>query len=297
MLIRTYRLSGFLVAAVMAFALAACGDDDSGPAGAPTAVPRQGEFILATTTSTQDSGLLDVLLPLLEQRTGWKAKPIAVGSGQAMEMGRRGDADVLLVHSPAAEREFMEEDYGVERVLIMHNDFILVGPADDPAGVKDAGSAIEAFSAIFDSGSTFISRGDNSGTNALELELWASVDRDPKGQDWYQESGQGMGATLQIAGQKAAYTVSDRATFLAQRENVDLSLLHDGDAAYFNVYHVLTLNPDRNPNVNTEAGKAFADFMVSEEAQAVIEAFGVQEFGQPLFVPDAGKSEDRLSAR
>jgi tungstate transport system substrate-binding protein len=293
MLVSTYRnLLAFFVVIVASMALVACGDDDEDAAGGePTAVPAQGEFILATTTSTQDSGLLDVLLPVLEARTGWKANPIAVGSGQAMEMGRMGNADVLLVHSPAAELEFMEEGYGLERILVMHNDFILVGPPDDPAGVKDAATAIDAFAAIFESGSIFISRGDDSGTHALERKLWTSASLDPAGNDWYQESGQGMGATLQIAGQKQGYTVSDRATFLAQGESLDLEILSEGDAAYFNVYHVLTLNPEKNPGVKTEAGAAFAAFMVSEEAQAIIESFGVEEFGQGLFVPDAGKPE------
>ena len=295
MLTQTYRVALAVVAALL---LAACGGDGAPSATSePTAVPHKGEIILATTTSTQDSGLLDVLLPLFEKRTGWTAKPIAVGSGQAMTMGRNGDADVLLVHSPAAEVQFMTDGFGKERLLVMHNDFIVVGPAADPAGVNAAKTAVEAMKAIAVKGAPFISRGDNSGTHALELTLWKSASFDPKGQGWYQEAGQGMGATLQIAEQKAAYTIADRATYLAQKQNLTLRVLNEGDKAYFNVYHVITLNKERLPEVNYEGGKAFADFLVSAEAQAVIKAFGVEKYGQALFVPDAGRAEADLGVQ
>ena len=295
MLTQTYRVALAVVAALL---LAACGGDGAPSATSePTAVPHKGEIILATTTSTQDSGLLDVLLPLFEKRTGWTAKPIAVGSGQAMTMGRNGDADVLLVHSPAAEVQFMTDGFGKERLLVMHNDFIVVGPAADPAGVNAAKTAVEAMKAIAAKGAPFISRGDNSGTHALELTLWKSASFDPKGQGWYQEAGQGMGATLQIAEQKAAYTIADRATYLAQKQNLTLRVLNEGDKAYFNVYHVITLNKERLPEVNYEGGKAFADFLVSAEAQAVIKAFGVEKYGQALFVPDAGRAEADLGVQ
>ncbi len=288
----------FLLPAVAALLLVACGGDgSSSPTLEATAVPHKGEIILATTTSTQDSGLLDVLLPLFEKRTGWRAKPIAVGSGQAMTMGRNGDADVLLVHSPAAELQFMADGFGQERLLVMHNDFILVGPAADPAGVAAAKSAVEAMRAIALKGATFISRGDSSGTHALELTLWKQATIDPKGRGWYQESGQGMGATLQIADQKAAYTLADRATYLAQQKNLALRVLNEGDKAYFNVYHVITLNKRRLPRVNYEGGKAFADFIVSAEAQAVIRGFGAAQYGQALFVADAGKAEADLGVQ
>ena len=288
-----------LVAALVAIVALACGDDGDAHGGQDEAtdVPHKGDIILATTTSTQDSGLLDVLLPIFEKRTGWTAKPIAVGSGQAITMGQRGDADVLLVHSPDAELKFMAEGYGNERFLIMHNDFVIVGPGSDPAGVKSAKTAIDAMKAIDARSATFISRGDNSGTNALELALWRNAAIDPKARSWYQESGQGMGATLQIADQKTGYTISDRATYLALQKNLGLQVVNEGDKAYFNVYHVITLNTERNPKINAEGGIAFAQFMVSKEAQELIRTFGVDRYGQPLFVPDAGKSEDALGMK
>jgi tungstate transport system substrate-binding protein len=267
------------------------GDSGASAGGAPTAVPHKGDVIIATTTSTQDSGLLDVLLPVFEKRTGWTAKPIAVGSGQAIRMGKDGNADVLLVHSPAAELEFMGQGYGKDRLLVMHNDFVIVGPASDPAGTRQAKTALEAMTAIASKGATFISRGDASGTNALELMLWKQANIDPRGMGWYQESGQGMGATLQIADQKDAYTISDRGTYLALRPNLKLQLLNEGDKAYFNVYHVITLNTEKEPKINAAGGQAFADFLVSKEAQDIIANFGRDRYGQPLFVADAGKSE------
>jgi tungstate transport system substrate-binding protein len=310
MLTGTYRtreprsLSGRFAALLAAAAFAAiatfaCGDGDDAPESAvePTAVPHRGEIILATTTSTADSGLLDALLPIFEKRTGWTAKPIAVGSGQAMTMGERGDADVLLVHSPAAELKFMSDGFGKERLLVMHNDFIVVGPASDPAGLKSAKTAVDAMKTIETKGATFISRGDNSGTHALELTLWKSAAIEPKGKSWYQETGQGMGATLQVADQKSAYTIADRATYLALKANLALQVVNQGDKAYFNVYHVITLNTAKNPKINAEGGNAFAQFMVSKEAQELIKAFGVAKYGEPLFVPDAGKSEDSLASR
>lgn len=295
MLRPAYRLPFALAAALMAFSAVSCG---SGQNSGERAVPHKGEIIVATTTSTQDSGLLDLLLPVFEKRTGWTAKPIAVGSGQAITMGRRGDADVLLVHSPAAELDFMAGGYGKERLLVMHNDFVIVGPESDPAGLRAARTGVEAMKAIEAAGATFISRGDNSGTHALELSLWKAARIDPSREGWYQESGQGMGATLQIADQKSAYTISDRATYLALQRNLALKLVNEGDRAYFNVYHVITLNPEKtNARVNAEGGEAFARFMVSDEAQDLIRTFGVDKYGEPLFVPDAGKSEDALGVR
>ena len=251
----------------------------------------QKTIILATTTSTQDSGLLDVLIPIFEKKTGYMVKTIAVGSGQAMAMGERGEADVLLVHSPDAEKKFMEKGYGLNRMLVMHNDFIIVGPAADPAKIKEMKSSAEAFKKIAESQSLFMSRGDNSGTHAKEKAFWKAAGVSRAGQKWYQETGLGMGQTLGVAGEKKGYTLSDRGTYLSLKKNLGLEILCEGDPLLLNVYHVIEVNPAKWPKVNAAGAKAFADFIVSAEAQKVISTFGVDKFGSPLFFPDAGKKE------
>jgi tungstate transport system substrate-binding protein len=253
------------------------------------------DVILATTTSTQDTGLLDVLEPVFEDQTGYNLKIIAVGTGQALAMGERGDADVLLVHAPSSELPLVESGVAINRQLVMHNDFVIVGPVSDPAGIEGMTSAADAFAAIYDSEATFVSRGDDSGTNKKEIEIWQDAGLDPAGQSWYEQSGQGMGATLQITNQKDAYTLTDRGTYLAQSENLDLVVLVEGDPVLFNVYHVMQVNPDKFDLVNGPGGAAFVDFMVSDEVQAIIRDFGVDKFGQPLFIPDAGKDEAEIT--
>ena len=282
---RAYRCARSLVlsAAVVLLLGLACGGGN--------------EVILATTTSTRDSGLLEVLVPAFEEARGYHVKIIAVGSGQALELGRRGDADVLLVHAPAAEAEFMAEGYGANRRWVMHNDFVVLGPADDPAGVRDAPDALQALRAIAEGGVPFISRGDDSGTHKLELSLWGELGVGPAGASWYKESGQGMAATLQIAGQRSAYTISDRATYLTLRERLDLEVVHEGDPRLLNLYHVIQVNPERFDGVNAKGAEAFVAFLVSDEAQALIDDFGVDRFGRPLFVPDAGRPEAELGGR
>ncbi len=252
------------------------------------------EIIVASTTSTQDSGLLDVLLPMFEKESGYNVKLVAVGSGQALAMGDRGDADALLVHAPSSEKELVDKGTVINRQLVMHNDFIILGPADDPAGIRGMESATEALTTIADKKATFVSRGDDSGTNKLELSLWEKTGLDPTGQSWYEQSGQGMGATLQITNQRGAYTISDRGTYLAQSENLELEVLVEGDPVLLNVYHVMQVNPERFDRVNAEGGRAFVEFMVSDEAQQAIRDFGVDKFGQPLFVPDAGRTDAEL---
>jgi len=246
--------------------------------------------ILATTTSTQDSGLLDVLIPIFQQRTGYTVKTIAVGTGQSLAMGDRGEADVVLVHAPALELDYLAKGTLINRRLVMHNDFIIVGPEGDPAGIRKLKSAVDALRAVAASNSTFVSRGDNSGTQILELQLWKASGIQPKG-SWYLETGQGMGQTLTVASEKNAYTLSDRATYLAFGKRIKLSILLEGDPRLFNVYHVMEVNPARYPKVNAAGGKAFADFMVAPETQALIKQFGVDKYGQSLFVADAGKPE------
>ena len=254
-------------------------------------IPVQKTIILATTTSTQDSGLLDVLIPLFEKKTGYMVKTIAVGSGQAMAMGERGEADVLLVHSPDAEKKFIAQDLGINRRIVMHNDFIVVGSAADPAKIKEAKTSAEAFKKIAESQSLFISRGDNSGTHAKEKALWKAAGVSGAGQKWYQETGLGMGQTLGVTAEKKGYTLADRGTYLSLKKQLGLELLCEGDPLLLNVYHVIEVNPAKWPRVNAAGAKALSDFMVSDEAQKVITTFGVDKYGQPLFFPDAGKKE------
>ena len=263
--------------------------------GLPTpasAAPKS--VILATTTSTQDSGLLDVLIPIFEKESGYFVKTIAVGSGQAMAMGKKGEADVLLVHSPDDEKKFMAEGFGASRRLVMHNDFIIVGPASDPAGIRGAKTSADALKRIAQAGGLFLSRGDNSGTHAKEKKLWKGAGINPDGQKWYQQTGLGMGDTLNVAAEKKGYTLADRGTYLALRKNLGLAILVEGDAKLLNVYHVIELNTAKWPKINAAGGKAFADFMVSRKVQEIIGKFGVEKFGSPLFFPDAGKKPETL---
>ena len=260
---------------------------------APT-VPVNSTLILATTTSTQDSGLLDVLVPLFEDQTGYTVQTVAVGTGAALKMAEEGNADVLLVHAPASEKALMDAGWGKDRYLVMHNDFVIVGPADDPAGIKGTATAGEAFQMIADAGANFVTRGDDSGTNKMEISLWGKTTANPSGKEWYFDSGQGMGATLTITSEKQAYTLTDRATYLANKANLGLEILVEGDPALLNVYHVITVNPEKWPKSNYDGAMAFARFMTDSATQDVIGQFGLDKFGQPLFFPDADKTDADL---
>jgi tungstate transport system substrate-binding protein len=266
------------------------------PSTSTPPTPSNPELILATTTSTQDSGLLDVLVPMFESQTGYNVKTVAVGTGAALAMGQRGEADVLLVHAPTSELPLIESGDAINRRLVMHNDFVIVGPPSDPAGISGTSDAVAALAAIANSKSLFVSRGDDSGTNKMELSLWSKAGIDPSGQSWYQESGQGMGATLTITSEKQAYTLTDRATYLATKANLDLDIFTQGDPLLLNIYHVMQVNPDKHENINAEGGKAFVDFMVAPSTQEVIKNFGVDKYGQPLFFPDADKTEEDLGS-
>ena len=246
-------------------------------------------LILATTTSTQDSGLLDILVPIFETESGYSVKTIAVGTGAALKMAEEGNADVLLVHAPEAEQELMQAGFGKDRLLVMHNDFVIVGPASDPAGVQGDSIASNAFSLIATSKVRFLSRGDDSGTNKKELSIWDDTIFDPNFEKpvWYIESGQGMGASLFIASEKEAYTLTDRATYLTNQKNLGLVILVENDDVLLNIYHVITINPDKWPGVNYNGAIAFAKFITHPDTQDIIAEFGVDEFGQPLFFPDA----------
>ncbi len=252
------------------------------------------DLILATTTSTQDSGLLDVLVPAFEAASGYKVKTVAVGSGAALKLGQEGNADVLLVHSPAAEKTLMDGGFGIDRNLVMHNTFLVVGPKVDPAGTRGMTSPTDAFQKIADAKATFVSRGDGSGTEARELAYWKKLGITPD-RAWYIQSGQGMGATLQIASEKAGYTLTDIATWAATKDKLALEDLVHGDPSLLNIYHVIDVNPDKWPKVNAAGAKAFNGFLLSPDGQSLIGAFGQDTFGMQLFVPDAGKAEDKLT--
>ncbi len=278
-----------LTSLAVLLALTACGGTDQ--AAAPSA---EKSLILATTTSTQDSGLLDELLPAFTADTGWQVKPLAVGSGQAIELGRRGEADVLLVHSPEAEVKFVAEGTAGQRRLVMHNDFVLVGPAADPAGIRGVPAA-QAMQKIAAAKAGFISRGDESGTHAREKQLWQQTSIAPSG-DWYRSTGQGMGATLRVASETSAYTLTDRATYLAQKTGLALDVLNEGDKALLNIYHVIEMTNRAGERVQPGGAKAFADWIVAQRAQEMIGRFGAAQGGQPLFVADAGKDETSLGS-
>jgi tungstate transport system substrate-binding protein len=247
--------------------------------------------ILSTTTSTQDSGLLDVLVPMFERTSGFTVKTISVGTGQALALAARGEADVTLAHAPSLEKKYVADGKMTNRRLVMYNDFVVIGPEDDPAKIKGEKSAPAALRTIAAAGSRFVSRGDKSGTHVLEQSLWKQAGVTPSG-SWYIESGQGMGATLGIADDRKAYTLTDRATLLAFGKRVRLVIMIEGDRPLLNVYSVMEVNPANGPRVNAAGGKAFAEFMLAPQTQAVIKTFGVDRYGQALFVPIAGKKDE-----
>ncbi len=276
-----------LLAIFMLTAVIGCGGQQEESAAPDNqAAPELKPLKLATTTSTDDSGLLDYLLPEFQKDTNYQVEVIAVGTGQAIEMGEAGDVDVLLVHSRAAEDKFVADGFGVDRRDVMYNDFLIIGPAEDPAGIKGTTDALAAFKAIADKKAAFVSRGDDSGTHKKELTVWQKAEVEPAG-EWYIEAGQGMGDTFMMANEKKAYTLIDRATYLALKDKYQLETMVEGDAALFNPYGVIPLNPEKFPNRDFEGATAFAEWLTSEKGQKMIGEFGVEEFGQALFIPDA----------
>jgi len=248
----------------------------------------KGSIILSTTTSTENSGLLDFILPVFTEKTGIEVKVVAVGTGKALQMGRDGEADVLLVHSKPDEEKFVAEGHGLERFDVMYNDYILVGPKDDPAKVKDNAynDIVGAFNAIHDGKYTFVSRGDDSGTHKKELEFWKEIGVEPAG-DWYVSAGKGMGEVLKMADEMMGYTLSDRGTYLSMKDDLDLVIVTEGDERMFNQYGVIAVNPDKNDQINAEGAQAFVEWILSDETQELIKQFGVDEYGEPLFIPNA----------
>ena len=259
---------------ILGFALSACGSQK----------PKNPDIILATTTSTQDLGLLDELIPIFEKETGYVVKTIAVGTGKALTMGREGNADVLLVHAPSAEKEFMDGGYGEERFLVMHNDFVIVGPPDDPASVRGMADPVAAMTKISDSKPSGFLAVMIRAHNKKEKTFWEQGGLTPKG-EWFLESGQGMGATLQIASEKDAYTLTDRATYLFLMDNLFSEILVEGDESLLNVYHVMTVNPEMWEHVNNEGAKALAAFLISDKTQDMIREYGVEKFGSAVILP------------
>jgi tungstate transport system substrate-binding protein len=261
--------------------------------GSCMAACAQEEIIFATTTSVQDTGLLDVLVPIFEKQSGAHVKAVAVGTGQALAMAAKGEADVVLAHAPDAEKKYVTDGALTNRRLVMHNWFLLAGPTADPAKIKGTAKAIDALKKIADAKAVFVSRGDDSGTHKLEKKLWEQAGVKPAG-EWYLEAGQGMGKTLGIAGEKQGYVLSDRATHLAFQKITGLAALLEGDPALLTVYHVMEVNTEKFPKVNGKGGKAFADFLLSATVQDILKTFGKEKFGEPLFNPDAGKTEEAV---
>jgi tungstate transport system substrate-binding protein len=275
-----------------------CAAQEATEAPAPTEAPdepTEGEtdggkdqtLTLATTTSTDNSGLLAYLLPFFEEEHNAEVEVIAVGTGQALEIGEDGNADVLMVHARSLEDAFMEANHGVRREDLMYNDFVIVGPRDDPAGIEGMTDAAQAFAQIAEAEAAFISRGDDSGTHTKEKAIWSEAGVDPSG-DWYVSAGQGMGAVLTMADEQQAYTLSDRATYLARTlEGTELEILVEGDPILFNPYGVIAVNPEKSEEINADLANTFIDWLISVPTQEKISEFGVEEFGQPLFTPDS----------
>lgn len=280
-----------LLSMILLLVLGGCGSTIS-PKSSET-VTEKPDLLLVSTTSTQDSGLLDLLVPEFEEKTGYNVKTIAVGTGAGLAMGEKGEADVLLTHSPSAEEKLVNNQDVINYHLVMYNDFVIVGPTLDPAKIKGTNSTIGALKKIYEQNSLFISRGDDSGTHKKEKTLWEEAKIEPTGK-WYQESGSGQGQTLYIASQKGGYALTDRGTFLSLQKDLNLDVLVEGDQSLLNVYHVMEVNPDKFPKVNQEGARAFIEFIIDPKTQKQIEEFGKDKFGQSLFYPAAGKEDKSL---
>lgn len=279
----------------------------STPTPSVTAAPKPAnpQLIMSSTTSTRDSGLMDVLIPIFQQQTGYIVKAVYNGTGAAIAMGTQGNADVLLVHAPSQEVAFMATGAGLNRRLVMHNDFIIVGSTADPAGIKGMTSAVDALKKIAAAGATFYSRGDNSGTDTIDKTLWGKAgvtvkDGAATNPSWYVEGGAGTGMLDldRVAQEKGGYTITDRATYVANLKTLSgLAIMVQGDPGLLNIYHVIQVNPAKFPNVNAAGAQAFSDFMVAPATQAIIAKYGIDQYGQALFFPDAGKTEASLGSQ
>jgi tungstate transport system substrate-binding protein len=251
------------------------------------------ELIILTTTTTQDSGILRILTDAFAKKSGLAVKPIVAGSGDILKQGSRGEGDVLLTHSPDAEKTWMAEGNGTSRRLVMYNDFVIIGPEADPAKIKGL-KAADALRRIAEAKAPFVSRGDQSGTHVRELAMWKRAGLDPKGQPWYRETGQGQGLTMDVAAQFQGYAFTDRGTYLVHARRIGMPILVENDPALYNIYHVMPVNAAKFPKVNAAAGQAFADWVISPEGQAVIAEFGKAQYGRSLFMPAANLREEEL---
>ena len=284
------KLLSALLIMMLCLGLAACGTEETaGDEGGDAAVEPKGTLLMATTTSTDNTGLLDYLAPIFAEDTGWTLEWSAVGTGEALKMGENGDVDIVLVHAKASEEEFVANGFGVERVPVMYNDFEVVGPEAEDAYGDDLESCLKA---IVDGQLPFVSRGDDSGTDKAEKKLWPAFELDPTVNPNYIESGQGMGATITMADEQQAYCMTDRGTWLANKNNADLeielNIVCQGAKNLLNQYGVIAVNPEKYADTNIEGANAFIEWICSDEIQAVIAEFGVAEYGEPLFTPNAG---------
>ncbi len=275
------KLFAILLAVLMLFSLAACGGKSEPSAPVPT--PEKSVIRLSTTTSVNDSGLLPYLLPVFEQKTGYKVEVQSAGTGAAIQKAEDGNADLILVHAKASEEEFIEKGFGVERLPFMYNYFVIVGPKNDPAGIAECADAAEAFAKIRASQSKFISRGDESGTHKAELKIWGDAAPDAAADSWYISAGQGMGACLSMAGEEQAYSLTDKATFLSMQSQLDLALLLEKGDDMKNTYSLIAVNPDAIDGLNVDGANALIDWMLGDEASALIEKYGEAEYGVSLF--------------
>ncbi|MBM4760774.1 substrate-binding domain-containing protein [Bacillus sp. B15-48] len=277
------KLFSLLFVILFAFMSACSSSEDNNTNASQTDEVATTDVILATTTSTQDSGLLDDLIPIFEEDNPYNVKTIAVGTGQALEMGVKGEVDVLLTHAPASEKVLVDNGDVLNYQQVMYNDFVITGPSADPAGIRGL-TVNEAFEKIFESESVFVSRGDDSGTHKKELQLWETTNLTPSENEAYVETGQGMGSSLQIAAERQGYILTDRATYLAQKDSLgEFEILVEGDDSLLNIYHVMEVNPEKNDMINNAGAKAFVEYMIAEETKKIIAEFGIDEYGEPLF--------------
>ena len=285
------KVFGIILVIYLAAFFVGCSNNSSNKSTSDLSKTQKKEVILGMTTSIEDAGLLDVIIPEFEKESGYKTKTVSVGTGQALALAKKGEVDAIFVNSPPAEKQALQEGYIVNRRLAMHNDFVIVGPESDKAKIKGTKDVLQALTTIANTQSQFVSRADDSGTNKLEVSLWKQTNITPKGSSWYVEAGAGMSQTLKIANEKNAYTITDRATYLYDKKVLSLQVLSEGDPKLINLYSVSEVNPKKFSRVNSAGAKAFTDFILSKKGQGIIANHGKEQVGQYLFTADGGKSD------